>query len=88
MASNKNKRRINHDKAKIVKVNWLLCLLMSIFFGWAGVDRFIMGKIGTGILKLLISLFTLFLFSWVWWIIDIILIASKHKFQGVVWIES
>lgn len=35
------------------KVNWVLVLLMSIFFGSLGVDRFIMGKVGTGILKLI-----------------------------------
>ena len=31
------------------KVNWVLTLVMSIVFGWIGVDRFMMGKIGTGI---------------------------------------
>ncbi len=62
------------------QVNWTLVLIMSIFFGSLGVDRFIMGKVGTGILKLI----TLGGFG-VWWLIDIILIATKHKFKGVVW---
>ena len=35
------------------KVNWTLVLIMSILFGSLGVDRFIMGYIGTGILKLI-----------------------------------
>ena len=69
------------------RVNWVLTLVLSILFGALGVDRFIMGKVGTGILKLLISVFTLGLGGWVWWIIDIILIATKHKFEGVEWVD-
>ncbi len=34
------------------EVNWTLVIWMSFFLGWLGIDRFIMGKIGTGILKL------------------------------------
>jgi TM2 domain-containing membrane protein YozV len=55
---------------------------MSIFLGQLGVDRFIMGKVGTGILKL----FTLGGFG-IWWIVDIILIATKHEFENVEWVE-
>lgn len=47
-----------------------------------GVDRFIMGKVGTGILKLI----TLGGFG-VWWLIDLILIATKYHFKNVVWVE-
>ena len=66
--------------AKKVKVDWLVCLLMSIFFGWLGVDRFIMNKVGTGLLKL-------FTFGGlgIWWVIDLILIATKHEFENVEW---
>lgn len=63
------------------KVNWTLTLIMSIFFGSLGVDRFIMGKVGTGILKL----FTLGGF-FIWWLIDLILIATKHEFKDVEWV--
>jgi TM2 domain-containing membrane protein YozV len=35
------------------KVNWVLCLIMSIIFGSLGFDRFIMGQVGLGILKLI-----------------------------------
>lgn len=69
------------------KVNWVLTLIMSILFGSLGVDRFIMGKVGTGILKLLITVFTLGILGWIWWIIDIVLIAMKHKFEGVIWVD-
>ena len=61
------------------KRDWLVALLLSIFLGVLGVDRFYLGKVGTGILKLLVTI----LFGWtviallIWPIIDIILIATK-----------
>lgn len=70
-------------KKKEKEVNWLLCLLMSIFFGSLGVDRFMMGYVGTGLLKL----FTFGGFG-IWWFIDLILIASKNKFKNVKWVEN
>jgi TM2 domain-containing membrane protein YozV len=68
--------------AKNRKINWILILVMSIFFGWWGVDRFIMGKIGTGLLKLV----TIGGFG-IWWIVDIILIATKYEFKEIKWVE-
>lgn len=65
------------------KVNWVLTLIMSILFGQLGVDRFIMGQVGLGILKL----FTLGGCG-IWWIIDIILIATKHPFEDIQWVEN
>ena len=56
---------------------------MSIIFGAFGVDRFILGKVGTGILKL-ITLGGL----GIWWLVDIILIATKYEFKGIKWVEK
>ena len=69
-------------KREIVKVNWMLCLVMSVVFGALGVDRFLMGKIGTGILKLIT-----FGGCGIWWLVDVIWIATKHKYENVQWIE-
>lgn len=63
------------------KVNWVVTLILSIIFGQIGVDRFIMGKIGTGILKLI----TFGGFG-IWWLIDVILIATKHQYSDVEWV--
>lgn len=64
------------------EVNWILAILMSIFFGSLGVDRFILGHIYLGILKLI----TFGGFG-IWWLIDVILIASKYQFRGITWVE-
>lgn len=47
-------------------------LILSIFLGALGVDRFYLGHIGTGVLKLL----TGGGFG-IWWLIDVIMIATK-----------
>lgn len=59
------------------KRDWLVALLLSIFLGVLGVDRFYLGKVGTGILKLLANLGTFFTLGLIWVVIDIILIATK-----------
>lgn len=63
-------------------VNWIVALLMSIFFGTLGVDRFILGHIWLGILKLI----TFGGFG-IWWLVDVILIASKYPFKNIHWVE-
>lgn len=52
--------------------NYTVALILSILLGWLGVDRFYTGHIGLGIIKLLT-----FGVGGIWWIIDIILYATR-----------
>lgn len=54
------------------KRDWIVTLVLSVVVGSLGVDRFYLGKIGTGILKLIS-----FGGFGIWWIIDIVLVALK-----------
>lgn len=62
-----------------VKKNWIAALLLSVLVGSFGVDRFYLGKVGTGILKLV----TFGGFG-IWWLIDIIMIATR-TIKDVEW---
>lgn len=55
--------------------SWLITLILAIFFGFAGVDRFYTGKIATGLLKF----FTTGGLG-LWWLVDIILLAT-HAYR-------
>ena len=55
----------NEMKSKVV------ALILSIFLGELGIDRFYLGYIGTGILKLI----TCGGFG-IWWLIDLIMTAT------------
>ncbi len=64
----------NYSNGKqVVERNHLTALLLSIFLGWLGIDRFYVNHIGLGLLKL-------FTFGGlgVWWLIDIIMFATKN----------
>ncbi|MCP5470390.1 MAG: TM2 domain-containing protein [Chlamydiales bacterium] len=63
-------------------LNWLLTLVMSIIFGWWGVDRFMMGHVGLGILKLITGGGL-----GIWWIVDIILVGIRYPFKNVTWTD-
>jgi len=58
--------------AKLKGKDWLVALLLSIFLGYLGIDRFYLGYIGLGILKLLTGGG-----CGIWWLIDLILIATN-----------
>jgi len=75
------KRREVRDSTRRDK-RWVVALLFSILLGWLGVDRFYMGYIGTGILKLI----TFGGFG-IWWIIDLILIVTRDDFKKVNWVD-
>lgn len=63
-----------------LKRKWLVALILSILLGWFGIDRFYMGHGWLGFFKLIT-----FGGLGIWWIIDIIMIATK-SIRDVEWV--
>jgi hypothetical protein len=51
-------------------------IILSVLLGALGVDRFYLGYTGLGIVKLAVALLSFGTIAWIWWIVDIILIAT------------
>lgn len=54
--------------------SYLVALLLSLFLGGFGIDRFYLGHTGLGVAKLLLCWGTF----GIWWAIDVILIATRR----------
>ena len=50
-------------------------LLLSLFLGQFGVDRFVTGRVGSGICKLIFGWLTL----GIWWLVDVIKAKDKTR---------
>ena len=69
------------DNLTMVKLyNPILTLILSIFLGWLGVDRFYIGDIGLGVAKLLVGWFTF----GIWPLVDIFCSYRKAKEKNLI----
>ena len=72
-ASSTSDGAVGLSSAAVSSKSWTVALVLSLLFGYFGVDRFYLGQIGLGITKLL----TAGGFG-VWWVIDFVLIALRR----------
>lgn len=73
----------------IKEKSFVVAILLAVFLGTFGVDRFYLGHFWFGAAKLLIAILSLGTLSWIWWVIDIILIATrKVDSSDFVWSDE
>lgn len=72
---------VNGDNRGTLKKSWPIALGLSIVLGGFGIDRFYLGNVGVGLLKM----FTFGLFG-ILYILDIIMIATKNV-RGIEWTD-
>ncbi len=74
-------QRRHRQRHEIQELNsekdWLVTLLLAIFLGPLGIDRFYAGRIVLGILKLLT-----FGFFLIWWAVDIVFVITEIYKDG------
>ena len=68
----------SHVPGLFSEKEWLTALLLSVFLGFLGVDRFYVGHVGLGVLKLIANVATCFTLGAIWWLIDIVLFAVRN----------
>ncbi|MCL2101585.1 MAG: TM2 domain-containing protein [Fibromonadales bacterium] len=83
-----NAKPIDPKYQNISDKDWTVTLILSIFLGGFGVDRFYAGQIVMGLLKLILPLTITIVtcgvgsIAYVWWLIDIILIVTDNFKDG------
>lgn len=56
---------------------WVMALILALFLGAIGVDRFYLGYTGLGIAKLVVCLVTCGIGGVIWQVVDVILLATR-----------
>eukprot|EP01080_Neovahlkampfia_damariscottae_P011873 gene11873-5200_t len=54
----------------------LIVVVLAVFVGTLGADRYYTGFTALGVLKLLITIFSCGLCGWIWWLIDLLLVVT------------
>jgi TM2 domain-containing membrane protein YozV len=65
----------------------LIALLLVLFLGWLGIHRFYLGKIGSGVVMLILTLTVVgFIITFFWVVIDFFVILLGNERDGQGWL--